>query len=260
MSASMELKDKLRAVNEDLTVDGKPITGVTISQADFAAASEESVAPASAGPVVGDVKATVPKVAGEDRMLNAGGDGGKLSADMSKGDSGTAGEDIADTALFTKEEIIVTDAHREAFISAVLSGGRFTEEFSLFGGAVKGKFRCRSAHESEAIATRMNEGVRLARYQSALAYSVDIRNALLAAQVAELNGVAYSELEAPLIPTSTKGVVADPGWLSSANAWGEKPEPLVAAVYDALRLFEKRYWTMVMHAADQNFWHPAESI
>lgn len=264
MSASDQLKEKLRAVESGMTdQDGKPVKSVTFSSDDFAGAPAPATAEgAEQGPVSGPVKAFVPKAANADVMLATGGSASKLGNSIAEQGTAasSAGSDIANSeSLFTTEEITIEDKDREAFISSLLTGDRFIRQFSLFGGAVSGKLRCRSAKESEAIAAWVNKGIKDGRYASTLEYSVGVRNALLAAQVMELNGVAYAELETPLLATSSKGVVTEPGWLASADAWSDKPEPLVAGVYDELRLFEKMYWTLVAHASDQNFWHPVES-
>lgn len=263
-SASEQLKEKLRVIESGLVDnDGKPVREVTLSSSDFASnAANREDGGKNYAPVSGEVKAAVPKAANADAMVATGATASSVTEKMVEGApaSSVVGAEIADSgSLFTTEEITIKEEDREAFIAAIISGKRFVRPFSVFGGAVTGKIRCRSSKESEAIAAWINKGLKEGRYASSLEYAVGVRNSLLAAQIMELNGVAYAELESPLMCTASKGVVEDPGWLASADAWSNMPEPVVAAVYDELRLFEKLYWTLVGHAADQNFWHPAES-
>lgn len=211
----------------------------------------------------GDVKATVPLAANDDTLLNRaeGSVGQKLGADVvgKTGDQATGNLTPSPDDLFTTEEVVLTEDERNTFLDALVSGTRYERRFSLYDGRVKGRLRNRSTEESEAIAAWMNHGVRESKYKSALEYALVMRNALLASQVMELNGVRYPELPTPLFRTQTGDKIEDPAWPKVADTWSKQPEPVVAAVYEELRTFERKYWTMVVHARDQNFWHPAES-
>lgn len=220
--------------------------------------SVSSDAPAKVAPVTGEIKAQVPLVADADPLINDASDG--ESQGIAEGMA--AQGKVPTLSALTDEEVTLTEEEREAFLEALISGKRYERRFSLFGGRVKGKLRCRSTDESEAIAAWMNSGLREGKYATQLEYAVGIRNAMLAAQVADLNGTKYAELQQPLYRTRTGDKTENPGWLKQADLWSADPaipEALVAAVYEELKLFERKYWTMVMHANDQNFWHPAES-
>lgn len=214
------------------------------------------------GQVKGDTKAQVPKVAAADPLVGsaAGAVGAEVAKDLS-GVGSTASGNLTPSPdeLFTDEEVTLTEDERGAFLDTLVQGTRYERKFSLFDGRIKGRLRCRSTEESQAIAEWMNAGIREGRFKDPLAYAVEMRNILMAAQVMELNGTRYPELAQPLYRTQKGEDITQPGWLEQARVWSKQPEPVVAAVYEELRLFERKYWTMVVHAKDQNFWRPAGS-
>jgi hypothetical protein len=245
------LKDKLRAAAQggNVQLGSADITGTPVDRQPIK-------------PVSGPVDAAVPVAASKDVLLNQAANTETATAlsDTAERTSLTAsGNLVQDTAEFTAEQITITDDDREAFLDALIGGKRFYRPFSLFGGRVTGEFRCRTAKESEALAEWMNAGIREKRYAAAFDYSIDLRNALLATQVNLLQGTAYAELMAPLLRTQTGSETVQPGWLEQAAHWSTQPEALINGVYEELRLFEKRYWTMVMHARNQDFWQPART-
>lgn len=248
-----QLKDKLR--------EQAPTGKVTLGSGDIAGERSQVMAPSH-----GPVKAAVPKIADQDPLVNAADPAApKLGAEAFAEDGAGAKGDITpeDPLSFGEDEVELTEAERDAFLDAVMKGRRYEQRFSLFGGRVTGKLRSRSTEESEAVAAHLNNGVREGVFTTPLDYSVAVRNAMLAAQVAELNGTTYSILQQPLFRTRTGEAVAEPGWVSQAQMWStdpKLPESVVAAVYEELRIFERKYWTMIAHANDQNFWQTAGSI
>lgn len=217
------------------------------------AASEPETKPV---PVVGDTKANVPVAADKDVLLNSGSEvaGKRVTESMKEADPTALAPDG-----FLDEQVTLTPDERDAFLDAVISGKRYEQPFSIYGGAVSGVFRSRSTLESEGIAAMLNQGIREARFGSTLEYSITIRNSLLAAQVKSLNGTSYTEMEQPYVRTVSGDVTTEPGWLKQQQLWGSMSEPVLAALYEELKLFERKYWTMIAHSRDQNFWHPAES-
>jgi hypothetical protein len=224
----------------------------TVSSGGGAAAEPET----KAAPVTGDTQAKVPAAADKDPLLNAGSEiaGKRVNESMAEADPTALSPDG-----FLDEEVTLTPDERDAFLDAVISGKRYEQPFSIYGGAVSGIFRSRSTLESEGIATLLNQGIRESRFGSTLEYSITIRNSLLAAQVKVLNGTAYTELDKPYVRTVSGDTVTEPGWLAQQQLWGAMSEPVLAALYEELKLFERKYWTMISHSRDQNFWHPAES-
>lgn len=248
---SHQLKDKLR----EMGAQGQKVA--------FTSEPHPNEVPKPvAGPVKGDIKATVPKIANSDPLLESSAHavGAEVNKDLS-GVGSTASGNLAPSPdeLFTEEEVTLTDEERAAFLDALVTGARYERKFSLFDGRIKGRLRCRSTEESQAVAAWMNMGIRENRFKAPLDYAVEMRNILLAAQVMDLNGRRFPALAEPLYRTQKGEEVTEPGWLDQARLWSKEPEPVVAAVYEELRMFERKYWTMVVHAKDQNFWHPAES-
>jgi hypothetical protein len=160
-----------------------------------------------------------------------------------------------------KIKIEVTQDERDAFLSALLSGDRYVLPFKLFGSAMSGTFRVRSQAESKSIVAQLTRELRAGTVTLENDYGSRLRSMLLAAQVQELNGTTYTELAAPLMETvQADGQKQAPGWLAQVEVWERAPEGLVTALYEALKTFEQKYWTMVDSAKDQNFWKPAGSI
>lgn len=217
----------------------------------------ESVPDKAPQAVHGDVKAQVPKIADEDNLLNAG--KGEIGSSLSSTADLADDDPTKPDSLFLTEEVTLTEEERDQFLQALITGQRYEQSFTIYGGAIKGIFRGRATEESEAIAAWLNAGFRAGKYTSMLEYAIAVRNTMLAAQVKELGGTRFTEFKAPLYKTVDGDKVTEPGWLAQADHWSTEPEPVVAALYEALKLFERKYWTMVAHANDQNFWHPVES-
>lgn len=246
---SHKLKDQLRELDAQRGVQFSSDAPATVDRA----------APVQ---VKGDTKAQVPKVATADPLVGSA--TGAVGAEVEKdlvGIGGAVSGNLAPSPdeLFTDEEVALTEDERGTFLDTLVQGTRYERKFSLFDGRIRGRLRCRSTEESQAIAEWMNAGIREGRFKDPLAYAVEMRNILMAAQVMELNGTRYPELTQPLYRTQCGEQITEPGWLDQAKIWSKQPEPVVAAVYEELRLFERKYWTMVVHAKDQNFWRPAGS-
>lgn len=219
-------------------------------------------------PTTGDVDVEVPDEAQTDgdpliaSAEGAEGTGKRLSNDASMSSDGTKLFD----SLFEKAEmrVVLTQEDRDAFLQSIITGERYKRPFSIFNGAVTGVLRCRSMKESEGIAAWMNVGLRTARYQTQMVYSAELRDALFVAQVEKLQDVEFPEMSGPLSPTAGEDIktwtdVVPPGWVSATAVWREMPEAVVSGLFDELRTFERKYWTMITHAQDQNFWNPAVS-
>ena len=249
MPGGQDLKKKL----QDAVKSGN----IALSSDGF---SKEGDPVGAMGDIQGDTSTLVPRVATQDPLINAATKGAGEALSKSSDAAASKGSTLEDpNNPMTKEQVVLTEPERNAFLDALISGKRYEQRFVLFGGRVRGKLRCRSTEESEAIAAWLELGIRESRYHSPMDYSLAIRNALLATQVVELNGVRYPELTAPLFRTQLGETTQEPGWVKSADHWSKTPEAVLSGVYDELRLFEKKYWTMVSHARDQNFWPPAGS-
>ncbi len=166
---------------------------------------------------------------------------------------------------FIEDKIDISEDDRAAFLQAIVTGGRYERDFALFGGRLRGVFRCRKVQESDGIISWLSHLVNAKRLDARIEYMTMMRNAILACQVKSLRGLVnedFPELAVPYGPTRSDDgkEVVEPGWLGVAQSWAERPEALVTAVHMELQKFEKRYWAMVMDSGNQNFWNPAPSI
>jgi len=250
--------DTLKTKLEQQLADGS----VSISSNDVAEYQREDKK--AAVEVAGDIKAAVPKEANDDALMSraASKDPGTVLGDAvesSSADEISTADIALGDAVDLPEEVTLTETERTTFIESMISGGRYVAPFKLFNGAVQGEFRCRTQPESMAVISRLNWECKENEIVNALDYGTRLRNILLSTQVAALQDEKYDELEAPLMQTVSAEKTTPPGWVSRMEMWDEKGEGLVSALYNALQLFEKKYWTMVRHADDQNFWNPAES-
>ena len=215
--------------------------------------------------VKGDIQAPVPPEADKDRMVKMGADGSPgLKMDVTAETIITKGNPIFDPSVLP-DEVTLTEDEREKFLEAIVTGDRFELTFSIFNGRVTGRIRSRSQKESSAIIAQLNRETNDEKLETALEYSTRMRNMMLAAQVSEMNDTKYAPLQEPLDRVNRgkddegKDKIDEPGWLGQIKGWEEQHEGLVGAVYRELQLFERKYWTMVQNASDQNFWNPEES-
>jgi hypothetical protein len=203
-------------------------------------------------PTVGDVKASIPDEAKKDPMVESG----------AKGDAGQqlAVELGADSYATLDEQVNISEDEREAFLTALIQDSRFVLPFSIYGGKIKGKIRARSQAESQAILTRLGWEMDQGMLVTGLDYTTRMRNMLMAAQVQEAKGEQYTLLTEPYFRTVDGDTITEPGWLAQVDQWGKRDNAaLVSAIYEQVRIFERKYWTMVASAKEQNFWTPAES-
>ena len=202
-------------------------------------------------PVQGDVVAEVPKEKLVDPMVTA----------ADKGDSNARLQEMQGAAAGQPElvKVEVSQSEREAFLAALVSGARFELPFNLFNGSLRGILRIRSQAESKAILVQITRELRAGLISLETDYGARLRSMMLTAQVKEMNGTAYPELAAPLLETMVDGKPQPAAWLKQVNAWENMSEGVVSSIYETLKEFEAKYWTMVGSANDQNFWKPVGS-
>lgn len=257
MSGKQELKAKLtEKLNKGGAISSDDI-------ASFAVPDKKAKEP------VGDV--TVPEAAEakKDPVMNVANLGDAADGLNKRVDSSAAGtkltQDIvniaSDPALASFVPVTITPADRESFIDALITNTRFCVPFELFDGRVRGIIRSRKQSETLAIIARINyELTALKQNESPVEYAARLRNMLLAAQIAEFNGTKMAELKTPYMRTvNGKDDVQEPGWLSQVDYWLDQHDGLTIAIYTELQKFERKYWTMVKEATNQNFLNPAES-
>ena len=157
-------------------------------------------------------------------------------------------------------KIKISPAEKEEFIEALVTGDRLVLPFSIFGGKVAGHMRSRRQDEAVAVFNMMASDLSSKSVRSGAEQVLRVRFMLLACQLAELNGRQFAELAQPLGETvGTDGKVQPPGWMWQLDYFASLPEGMVTALFDQLKDFETKYWTMVNNAGDQNFWKPGES-
>ena len=160
--------------------------------------------------------------------------------------------------VYTKEELEITSAEKDAFVEAMLTGKRHYQTYTIFGGRIKVTIRSRTVAETQAMYAYMRHTLsKDTRGLSTL--EGDMSYILLAAQIEEINGTKYPEMQEPLTFVEKDGQEQDPGWLNCLNTWKSKPEGLTNALINRIQLFEYKYWTMVGEASNKNFWTPETS-
>lgn len=178
---------------------------------------------------------------------------------LSVAEEGIDHESLDDVGDITVKKAPIEQRHKDAFIDSVITGGRYTEEFTLFGGKLKLKIRARSVAETDAITAYARRMIATDKVKVDYEYSALMRKLLASAQVDEINGVKNPPLESPLFFEETEDGINPPAWEGRLAVWGQKPEVVVIAVTKCILEFEARYWHMIRHVNDENFWLPGES-
>ena len=161
--------------------------------------------------------------------------------------------------LVGSQNVVVSKQNKEDFLNAIITGDRYTEEVTLFGGKLFVRLRCRSVDETKAIMSYLRHEMAAGNVKSDLEYTSTLRTLMIIAQVQEINGVEYPEMEKPLYFTEKDDKEVPPAWAAKIESWEKKPEAIQSAIGVALSEFEGRYWKMIEASADVNFWNPGES-
>lgn len=156
-------------------------------------------------------------------------------------------------------DVETTEGERQIFLTACAEGRRFELPFSLFGGRVRGVFRSRTHAETRAINAELSKEIRDKKIMTDSDYVMRLRAVLLTAQVAVFQGAENPPLVAPLNRTLLPTGEQAPGWLDYTQRWEDMDDGMATALQEQLRTFELKYWTLIRHAGDQNFWLPATS-
>ena len=156
-------------------------------------------------------------------------------------------------------DVEILRRHKEAFLDSVVSGGRYVEEFRIFGGRMSVRVRSRTNAETDALESYLRRQIALSAVSYESEYSSLTRRLLMVAQVAEVDGVEYPEMAAPLKYVETPEGLTPPAWEPSLGMWASKPDAVVAAISGCIMEFEARYWKMISMSRDENFWLSGES-
>jgi len=158
------------------------------------------------------------------------------------------------------DQIVITPEEKDAYIAAIINNTRFCLPFKFLNDRFNVVIRSKTQVESYAIFYLINYELNSHALDTQLAYSVRLRNMLFAAQVAEINGVKFTELKEPLLRTVDGEKEILPGWLDQIDIWKDKSDALLTVLFNAIKLFEYKYLTLTSKAGDQNFWKTGSSI
>ena len=162
---------------------------------------------------------------------------------------------------YSPTDLIITTAEKAKFIESMITGERYTQTFSIFGGKISVTVRSRTADETHALYAYIRHTLAAKEGENSLsAVEGDMAYVPLVAQIAELNGVSYPEMKTPLTYEESDGVIKEPGWYQDFKTWKSKPEGLTSALISCVQLFEYKYWTMTKEAGNKNFWKTDTSI
>lgn len=253
MSESQDPKALLRAdaakaelIKELETNKRLSIDSATISALGGSGLQEEKPAE---DPMTTTVDANVPKAAESDPLM-------EKTPEHQKNLAFSDQKEIE----FLPDKVSVTPEDKSAFIDAVLQDGRYVRSFSLYGGKVTGTFRSRTSREHDAIIGFLTSRVQTGVITNDADYFHNLRALVFMAQVERLNGVEYACMAEPLFP---KQPDSDPGWLEAYRFWLDREErncALTGPLFEELRKFERKYWTMIACSGELNFFDPAESV
>ena len=163
---------------------------------------------------------------------------------------------------FNKDDLAISPEEKSDFIESMLTGARYKQRYSLFGGRISVVVRNRTAEETNAmyayirhiLAKNGDEEAQIRIAEGDMAYVP------LVAQIDEINGTKFPEMKEPLTYVESEGKEIPPGWYNDFLAWKKKPEGLTSALISIVQLFEYKYWTMTREASNKNFWNADTSI
>jgi len=166
---------------------------------------------------------------------------------------------LLESEQINKEVITITPDEKTAFISAILNNSRFVLPFSFMNNKLSVKIRSRTQAESYAMFHLISRELNAGQFDTQLAYSTRLRNIMITAQVAEVNGVTYPELKLPLLAVGEGDKINPPGWVDQIKTFETKPDALLDILFKVIRIFEYKYLTMIDSADKQNFWKTEQS-
>lgn len=156
-------------------------------------------------------------------------------------------------------DVTVGEEHKNAFLDCLVTGDRYREKVSLYGGRITVTIRSRTIEETDAIMSYLQHLAASKLITSDYEYSSALRLAMLAAQVERFNDIEYPPLKHPLFATDKGAEVDPPAWVADLEVWKSKSEAVIAAIGTEISKFEARYWAMIRASGAINFWQPGES-
>jgi len=159
-------------------------------------------------------------------------------------------------AVDSSGRIDITPEDKSRFVTSVLTGDRMKSSFSFFGGKLSFTIKNRSYEEARAAMVMAVKGGAFGEANTL--FTLRLRLMLMCMQVDEFNGVKYPDADTlgPLMPVYEGGETKQPKWLERVQVFGHLPEAVFEAVWQCIYEFEQKYWTLVRHSRDQDFWRP----
>ncbi len=155
-----------------------------------------------------------------------------------------------------ENEIEVTPVDKAKFVDAVLTNSRFKANYSFFGGKFTFTLKNRTYEEARAaMLAATKDGI---FGENRTLFVLRLRLMLMCMQVDMLNGTAYPDAETlgSLVPVFEDGKTVPPKWMDRVKIFSELPEAVFEAMWQCVHEFETKYWTLVRHSRDQDFWRP----
>jgi hypothetical protein len=264
----MSVKDK---VSDELKGKG------TLSSTDVAGFTRpKSKSPEEAQEVQSQTtKVPVPEEAKDDPIVNEGNStvpADQITDEVTEKSNNLSGELVtqqmeesaSDLGIDLPDEVEVTPEDKDAFLDALIGNVRFERPFSVFGGKMHGILQNRLNRESRALLAEIRRRWDDQELTTMVEYSSKFRYAVLRFQLKEFQGKELTKIEGPLKAQlkveDGEAKTIPPDWMEEAEViFGDMNDGVLAALYEQLMLFERKYWAMVKNAANQNFWNPEDS-
>ena len=248
----MSVKEKVQQKLQD--------TG-SLSSADlgsFDAPEPDEEAEKKSDPLADTTVSDVPEQAKDDVVMAAHDRASPESVAMAAMHNDPAG------LLFDRGEIELTPVDKQTFLTAIVDDRRFELDFELFDGRLEVTFRSRTNAETRAVLQEMRRQLVANEIDTEIEYTTRLRHALMRFQLKQLNGEEYPPPEEPLaaqVSTDENGKkqVTPPQWVQESEAYFQGHEARTTAIYNALCIFESKYWTLTENANNQDFWKTEDS-
>lgn len=176
----------------------------------------------------------------------------ETSSDIPAGDETSLIEMPVDEESMVPE-ITITPSDKKRFLHAILYDTRFTEDFSLMNGTLKGVFQSKTIVESGFIVDEISRRIKDKVFRNDTEYYHTVRCLALAVHVKRFNGTnMYDDEE-----ITEERIMQNFEWWAARDI--RNPAGQVV-LYDKVREFERKYLAMLEAGRDENFWETGESF
>jgi len=155
---------------------------------------------------------------------------------------------------------ILTAQDKKDFIKALVGNKRYTREYRALDGNIKLTLRSRTVEETNAMIAEFAKESSEGLLRTSAIQTNRLRSLMMVFQIEEYNGTKYESPSKPLVRTVSDDGEAEPKWLDRVSTWEEIPDALHCVIWECIKDFEDRYWTMTENASIPDFWQPVASI